>query len=360
MEKTLFWFFRCWGHGLRSFPMLGSLCLEILYFPGFGSAWNNLGDLLLRMPDRLNDAERAYRSAIACDPDSGAYQSDLALLLMKLPGRSKEAETAMSRALELEPDNGALWAARGVILACGVNKPEEAEAAFRKATELIPDEPKTLRNLGVLLYCQVLNEEEAVEYLRRAADLEPSDPVSAAVLGACSEPGAQRELAPVFMGASSEWDFWNELLDLIGNYPPFGKIFARICDLIENQRESKGMARLCRAVAFAQLGDFPRASVALEDALLGDPIDLLATGRKALEIFLAAAVRNNRAQECVELIDKKGWKDAWRPIYEALRAVESGSTEYFKRIAVEIRDPAMIMLRRIAPELQGLEGRPRL
>jgi len=40
-------------------------------------------------------------------------------------------------------------------------------------------------------------------------------------------------------------------------------------------------------------------------------------------------------RDCLELIDKKEWKDAWRPIYEALRAVDAGSAEYLKRIAVE-------------------------
>jgi len=57
------------------------------------------------------------------------------------------------------------------------------------------------------------------------------------------------------------------------------------------------------------------------------------------------------------VIDKKDWKDAWRPIYEALRAVEAGSAEYLKRIAVEIRVPALVILRRIAPQVRDLPDR---
>jgi hypothetical protein len=130
-----------------------------------------------------------------------------------------------------------------------------------------------------------------------------------------------------------------------------------ICDLVLERDSSNGMAPLYRAVALAQLGDFPRASVALEDALVGDPIDLLSTGRKALEVFFAAAVRSGRVRDCLELLDKKEWKDAWRPIYEALRAVEEGSGEYLKRVAVEIREPAQQILRRIAPSLPGLPAK---
>src|SRR5260370_27532139 len=108
-------------------------------------------------------------------------------------------------------------------------------------------------------------------------------------------------------------------MGLCQNYAPSGKILLGICDLVEERDRSNPHARLHRAVALAQLGDFPRASVALEDALAGDPIDQLSTGREALDVFFAAAVRSGRVRDCLELLDKKEWKDAWRPIYEALR-----------------------------------------
>ena len=91
--------------------------------------------------------------------------------------------------------------------------------------------------------------------------------------------------------------------------------------------------------------------MALEDALTGDPIGLLSIGQRALETFFAAAAKAERVRDCLELLDKKDWKDAWRPIYEALRAVEEGSAQYLKRVAVEIRTPAETILRRIAPRL---------
>ena len=155
-------------------------------------------------------------------------------------------------------------------------------------------------------------------------------------------------------GASSDPDFWAELLHLCQSYPPFGKILARLCDLILEREPSHGYARLHRAVGLAQLQDFPRASVALDDALNGDPIELLSWGRNALETIFAAAVKGGRIRECLEVIERKEWIDAWRPIYEALKAVDAGSGDYLKRIAVEIRHPAQIILRRIAPELRGL------
>ena len=112
-------------------------------------------------------------------------------------------------------------------------------------------------------------------------------------------------------------------------------------------------------MALGQLRDFPRASVAFEDALVGDPIDLLAIGQPAIETILAAALESGRVRDFIEVLDKKEWKDAWRPIYEALKAAESGSAEYLKRIAVEIRTPALEILRRIAAELPDMPERGR-
>ena len=224
--------------------------------------------------------------------------------------------------------------------------------------QLGPDNFRDLRNFGVLLYCELAEPKEAVVYLGRAHQLDPEDPVSAAIFAASvrdSEEAHEQPRIPI--DAARGTDFWDELLDLCRNYASFGEILLGICDLVQEGDNANRFVRLYRAVALAQLGDFPRASVALEDALIGDPIDLLSMGQRALETVLAAAVKNGRVRDCIELIDKKDWKDAWRPIYEALRAVEADSAEYLKRIAVEIRVPALVILRRIAPQVRDLPDR---
>jgi hypothetical protein len=212
--------------------------------------------------------------------------------------------------------------------------------------------------LGVLLYCELAEPKEAVDYLGRAHELKPEDLISAAIFAASRRDSTTKhEKLPISIDAARGVDFWNELLDLCRNYAPFGKIFIGICDLVQERDPTNRFVPLYRAVAHAQLGDFPRASVALEDSLTGDPIDLLEMGQRALETFFAAAVKCERVRDCLEAIDKKEWKDAWRPIYEALRAVEEGSAQYLKRVAVEIRYPAEKILRRIAPRIPDLPER---
>jgi Flp pilus assembly protein TadD/predicted ArsR family transcriptional regulator len=326
--------------------------------PKFAGPWDDLGNLLAKTPERTAEAEAAYRKAIELDPKFAGPWDDLGYLLAQTPERAAEAEAAFRRAIELDPKDPESWGSLGVFLACWAGRPKDAEVAFRKSMQLGPDNFRDLRNFGVLLYCELAEPKEAVVYLGRAHQLDPEDPVSAAIFAASvrdSEEAHEQPRIPI--DAARGTDFWDELLDLCRNYASFGEILLGICDLVQEGDNANRFVRLYRAVALAQLGDFPRASVALEDALIGDPIDLLSMGQRALETVLAAAVKNGRVRDCIELIDKKDWKDAWRPIYEALRAVEADSAEYLKRIAVEIRVPALVILRRIAPQVRDLPDR---
>jgi tetratricopeptide (TPR) repeat protein len=346
--------------------------------------WAILGIYLSSESGREADAETVLRRALQIDPTcvvawlflgkvlGDTYEADEALrrvtdldpgdsdgwaLLAALQTRGRrpwdEVQASLESAVQADTSNPKLWRALGLSYAL-TGKPNDAEEAFRKSIELRGD-TETIRTLGVFLFCEQGKADEGIQYLRQAIQPDRSDSLSRGVaqviLAAClgqNEPGdspAEDSRCP---------EFWDEIAGLCENYAPFGRILCRLCDLIESSDEANLYAPLFRAVAMAQLNDFPRAIVALEDALVGDPIDLLQRGRKALEIFFAAAVRHGRTKDTLELIRKKDWVDAWRPIYEALRAVGEGSANYLKKVAVEIRDPAVGLLRRIAPELPGL------
>ncbi len=316
---------------------------------------SNLGNLLVKRPERLIEGEAALRKAIELNPADAIFRGTLGDFLAGIPTRLTEAEVAYREAIGLNPATDQPVNALAFFLACKAGRPRDAEVEFRNALKIAPENPQTLRNLGVLLYCELEQPEEAATLLRRAYDLEPSDSISAAILAAVIRNSAPQ--TAVLLDESPDANFWRRLLPLCENYPPFGKIFNDICEIVLARDALNPFARLHRAVALAQLRDFPRASVALEDALIGNPLELLRTGRSALEVFLAAAVRSGRVQDCLELIDRKGWRDAWRPVYEALEAVESGSAEYLKRIAVEIRRPTLEILRSIAPQLPDFPER---
>ena len=252
--------------------------------------WYSLGIFLAISPERVEEAEAATRKAIAMDPEDAEFWKSLGTLLSRNSERTGDAESAYRQSVKLDPSNAGAWGYLGILLACQSGKPKEAERAFRNSLRLEPDNSLSIRNLGVLLYCELSEPQEAVLYLRRAHGIDPGNPVSAAILAASLRDEAPDEQLSISIDAARGADFWKELLTLCQNYPPFGKILLGICDLVQERDGSNQFARLYRAVALAQLGDFPRASVALEDALTADPIDVLSYGQSALETFFASAV----------------------------------------------------------------------
>lgn len=306
------------------------------------------------MPNREAEAQAAFLKATEVNPTSANNAYHLGQFLAGFPARLGDAQRVLNDALDIDPTNANIWSEYGFVLACRGGQIDKAEAAFRRAGDLNPNCAEAFQNLGILLFCERGQEKEGIEYLRLACRPDLTDPVSADVTAvirmACV--GDSDEIAKFFAGETRP-GMWNRLLEFCSDYAPFGKILLRLCNLVLEVDPSNEQSNLYRAVALAQIRDFPRALVALEDALLGDPIDQLAKGRTALEIFFAAAVRNDRTEECREIIARKNWIDAWRPIYEALKAVEAGSARYLKKIAVEIREPATLILKRIAPELPG-------
>ncbi len=160
--------------------------------------------ILLQMQDRLDQAEAAYREAIAALPSHAEAHNGLGVVLHRLK-RDEESLAAHERALSLNPGfvdahNNAAVAlqilgraedaighyATALVLAPAhpglhfnragaletLGRVEEAEAAYRDALELAPDLVLAHYNLGSLLRRRG-RAEEAVESISRALALQP-------------------------------------------------------------------------------------------------------------------------------------------------------------------------------------------
>ena len=145
------------------------------------------------------------------------------------------------------------------------------------------------------------------DFLERAHRFNPEDPVTTAIAMA-----GKRDLKSLAhlefpINAARGVDFWNGLLGLCRNYPPFGRLLIVICELVQELEPRNRFVKLFKAVALGQLREFPRGSVAFEDALTDDPIELLKNGQHAIETVLAAAVKSGRIRDVVEvLIERRG------------------------------------------------------
>ena len=67
--------------------------------------------------------------------------------------------------------------------------------------------------------------------------------------------------------------------------------------------------------------------------------------------FCAAAVVAGKTNDVLEIFAATGANERWRPLYEALRAVQAGSPHYLRRVAPEVRHLAERLLKQIQPDL---------
>lgn len=66
--------------------------------------------------------------------------------------------------------------------------------------------------------------------------------------------------------------------------------------------------------------------------------------------FLHSVVHTGHVEEAITILERTGANERWRPVYEALRAVRAGSSDFLYNIAPEVSVPARAILKRIAPE----------
>ncbi|HEX2258021.1 MAG TPA: tetratricopeptide repeat protein, partial [Afifellaceae bacterium] len=127
--------------------------------------------------DRAEEAEAAFKEAIARDPED--VQTYVAYGNM-LRGRERFAEAAeiYAEAIERVPNpsqsDWTLYYFRGIAHERTKDWPR-AEADFKQALELFPEQPLVLNYLGYSWVDQGMHLEEALEMIRTAVELRPND-----------------------------------------------------------------------------------------------------------------------------------------------------------------------------------------
>ena len=108
--------------------------------------YNDLGNLLHQLK-RHEEAEAAYRKAIALDPDYATAYNNLGILLRRLK-RYEEAEAAHCKAIELDPNYTWGYGNLGWLY-YHWGRLEEATEFTEKALELKPNEFALIGNLAL-------------------------------------------------------------------------------------------------------------------------------------------------------------------------------------------------------------------
>ncbi len=198
----------------------------------------------------LGNAERAYRKALALDPENPVVMAYLAALLTRIqlqfPEKERLAEIHQltERAVALAPDHPMPWIAKAKLLLLE-GKPAEAEQAARNAIDRDPefDRGYTVRGEALIRLDQ---KDEGLEEIKRGTEVVEGHVRARLVYGnRLRRAGRYEEAAIEF----------RKVLDLEPDHPSalhnLGEVY------LETGRENEALPRLRRA---AELGDWRSAN----------------------------------------------------------------------------------------------------
>ncbi len=122
---------------------------------------------------RFAESEKAYRGALALDPQAYDVRYELGTVLLA-QRRSKEALIEFHRIMEAQPSDGAAQMGIGTATALEGNY-ERAFEAFRLAAKLDPANPQAYLGLGSAAL-QLSRPDDAIAAFEKLSNLQPEDP----------------------------------------------------------------------------------------------------------------------------------------------------------------------------------------
>ncbi len=138
----------------------------------YARPWNNLGNLLRDHLGRYEEAKAAYQQAIVLDDKYALAWNNLGTMLQDHPGCYDEAEAAYRQAIALDNKVAVPWFNLGNLLQLHLGRYKEAEAAYRQAIALDDKYNSPWVNLGTLLQAHLGRHEEAEAAYRQAIALD--------------------------------------------------------------------------------------------------------------------------------------------------------------------------------------------
>lgn len=315
--------------------------------PNIANGWASLG-LVLQRFEKYHEAETAYRRAIEVDANNAMAWRRLGELYARVR-RDEEAEHAYNEAVSFDPSNPTVFKALGAVL-IQLNRYEDAQAAYLQASELDRNDGDTWFQIGMVNVLRK-NSTEAEAAFRRALELNPQNSLSWWGLSVALT-GLDRiqEAAETFLCALSAPDTPQQmstvLLELANRLPSQENLPLVIQVLQRGVEVFPGNTDLRLALA----GVLIRSSRWVEARLI---IEEIARGESDFvwPKLLRDVVQAGRVADMLHVLEETGADQRWRPAYEALKASQAGSADYLHRIAPEVRNVALDVLREIDPEL---------
>lgn len=304
--------------------------------------WFKLGTLLGAKLNKNEDALPALKKSIELDPVNSACWCNYGNALSNL-GHIDEGENAYREAIKLNLHCWEAWFSLGKILEGYRKDYKGAEDAYRKALEIQGDDIDVLKSLiGLLWDSDQLTKLEKT--IKRAIKIAPNDSSLWNQLGVV-------QMYPDFSIKKAEKTFrkaielnpnnsssWNNLAILLKNNSR--NVEAEQAFRQRVQLEPDNLANKLRLSEMLVVNKkWPEAASITAPVLSGNS-EITTNLLQELLAFFHSAVTSGYTNEAIALLERSDLDDSWRPIVEALKAIQAGTTDYFFNIAPEVRSAA--------------------
>lgn len=260
--------------------------------PGHVDALYNLGNALFEQK-QAQGAVAAYDRALRLNPRHAWALNNLGNALQDLE-RLDEAAEAYRRALDLMPEAAAVHASLGDVHRKS-KRLDEALDCYREALRRDPGSASAENNLGWVLQAQERSEQAVAAFLR-AMDLRPEFPDAYYNLGvALFSLGRRDEAAGAYRHALACKPDHADALQNVGvfhfergDYRDALACFERVLALQPGKLETKALIAQCRQYLCSWDG---------LDALAGEVLTLVRSGRKGIAPFAILALASDAADQ---------------------------------------------------------------
>ncbi len=280
------------------------------------SIWGAYAIFLTNRDNNL-EAENVFKKAIELDGANSKYWSWLGLVLYKL-SKYPEAEDAYKRSIELDATNASAWGLLGMMLHDKSNRYAEAEKAYEKAIELTPNRYVLWNFYGKLLLYDLGKYNEAKKALETSIRLNPAYPPAIFDLTSLL-----RDKVNDFVKAEKLFYDNESLLKASNtNYHLHKALFAE-------HKKNWGIAKDSWLTVISLTNQILLKNEWDEKCTWTDWYRAISTTQKL-----------GYGNELLQLFSDKDVHSEFRPMYEALKALEMGDKNYLLNVAEEVSNPA--------------------
>lgn len=264
--------------------------------------------------------------------------------------------------IALEPDGALAWYALGrALLSDRESDREQCIAALRKAIHLAPGETTFVNELAWALVGKAQTKEEARQLFSQVLEAEASNRRAkrGLITASLTDQQARQQIADVARGLCEEEPDVAVNQSLLATVL-FGRSGCELEQLRAARRavelgpeDANGRIWLVTSLLSNQLTEGALLEVRQLFDLLSRRENLAPEVLAALPGLLGGAVKSGVAERVLLALDESGLTDKVLPARAALEAAVAKNVDLLNDVAPEVRQPALVILKAIAPELVG-------